>query len=120
MVARDAAALNLEVTADPMPEQMNFIRNDEYAFVRRGVPAICINEGFKTKDPNVDGRNFVENWIATRYHSPSDDMNQPLNFTAAVKCTRVDLAVIYELAETTARPTWNRGDFFERFSRQRR
>src|SRR5258708_422334 len=27
-----------------------------------------------------DSRQFLENWIATRYHAPSDDMNQPLNF----------------------------------------
>jgi len=42
-------------------------------------------------------------------------MNQPLNFDAAVKCIRVNLAVGYELAQQDARPKWNAGDFFERF-----
>src|SRR5256885_5853653 len=112
VVARDAAALNLDVTADPMPEQMNFIRNDEYAFVRRGVPAICINEGFKTKDPNVDGRKFVENWIATRYHSPSDDMNQPLNFDATVQFMQINFLIGYDVAQQQERPAWKPGDFF--------
>jgi hypothetical protein len=39
----------------------------------------------QAKDPKIDGRQFLENWIATRYHAPSDDMNQPRNFDATVQ-----------------------------------
>jgi hypothetical protein len=45
-------------------------------------------------------------------------MNQPLDFNAAVKCTRVDLAVGYEIAQQTERPRWNKGDFFEKFAKR--
>ena len=52
-------------------------------------------------------------WETQRYHQPSDDMSQPFDFNATVKCTRVDLAVGYEVAQQTERPHWNSGDFFE-------
>ncbi len=112
VVARNAAVLGLEYTVDPMPEQVNFIRADHYAFARRGIPAVTINEGLKAKDANVDGRKFVENWIATRYHSPSDDMNQPLNFDATVQFMQLNLLAGYEVANTRSRPVWLPGDFF--------
>jgi hypothetical protein len=54
-----------------------------------------------------------------RYHLPSDDMNQPFDFKATVKCTRVDLAVGYEVAQQTERPHWNAGDFFGKFVKAR-
>src|SRR5581483_12006260 len=75
VIARAAEQLGLKVSPDPKPEQVNFIRSDHYSFVRQGVPAVSISEGLEAKDPNVDGLKFVEDWIATRYHSPKDDMN---------------------------------------------
>jgi hypothetical protein len=85
----------------------------------RGAPAMMIGEGFKTVDPAIDGKKVSDAWVATIYHTPKDDMRQPMNFTAAVKCTRIDLAVVFELAQQSERPAWNRGDFFERFRRER-
>ncbi len=111
-----ARHMNLEISPDPVPEEVYFIRSDQYSFVKQGVPAVYIGEGFKTVDPKLDGKKIAENWEATRYHLPSDDMNQPLDFNAAVKCTRADLAVGYEVAQQTQRPQWNAGDFFERFA----
>ena len=57
-------------------------------------------------------------WETQRYHQPSDDMNQPFDFNATVKCTRVDLAVGYEVAQQTERPHWNAGDFFGKFTKK--
>lgn len=111
-VSRAAAALHLQVSPDPMPEQVSFIRADHYPFVRQGIPAITIGEGLQAKDPNVDARKFVENWIATRYHAPSDDMNQPLDFDATVQFMQVSFLIGYDLAEQKARPSWKSGDFF--------
>jgi hypothetical protein len=112
VVVRDAALLGLQVSPDPMPEQVNFIRSDHYSFVRQGVPATTIGEGLQAKDPGVDGRKFLENWIATRYHSPSDDMQQPLNFDAAVQFMQINFLVGYDLAQQHQRPVWKPGDFF--------
>jgi Zn-dependent M28 family amino/carboxypeptidase len=112
VVARNAAKLGLQVSPDPMPEQVSFIRADHYSFVRQGVPAITLGEGLQAKDPNVDGRKFVENWIATRYHAPSDDMDQPLNFDATMQFMQIGFLVGYDLAQDRQRPVWKSGDFF--------
>jgi Zn-dependent M28 family amino/carboxypeptidase len=114
-----ARHMRLEVSPDPTPEEVSFIRSDQYSFVKKGVPAVFINDGYKTVDPKLDGKKMWDDWEATRYHKPNDDMNQPLDFDGAVKATRVNLAVGYELAQQPGRPRWNAGDFFEKLATQR-
>ena len=112
-----AKHVGLETSPDPMPEENFFIRSDQYSFIKQGVPALFISEGFKTVDPSLDGRKISITWETTRYHTPQDDMNQPLNFVAARKCTQVILAVGYEVANAHDRPAWNSGDIFgQRFA----
>lgn len=89
LIARDAVSLGLQVSPDPMLEQNNFIRADHYAFVRQGIPAVTIIEGLQAKNPKVKARKLVEEWIETRYHAPSDDMDQPLNFDATIQFCRL-------------------------------
>jgi Zn-dependent M28 family amino/carboxypeptidase len=112
VVARNAARLGLKVTPDPEPDQHYFVRADQYSFVRQGVPSVFISDGEQAKDPAVDGKKFMEQWIATRYHAPSDDMNQPLNFDAAVQFMQIDFLVGYDIAQDPQRPKWKPGDFF--------
>ena len=117
-VAEDVAHhLGLQVSPDPMPEEVYFIRSDQYSFILQGVPALYVGEGLQTVDSKLDGKKMQLDWESQRYHLPSDDMNQPLDFNATVKCTRVDLAVGYEIAQQTERPHWNPGDFFEKFAK---
>jgi Zn-dependent M28 family amino/carboxypeptidase len=107
----------VEVSPDPLPEEVFFIRSDQYSFVRQGVPAVDIIEGFKAVDPKINGRDTSLEWERTRYHTPKDDMQQPLNFDAATKLTRVDFALGYVLAQQDQRPSWNHGDFFSDISK---
>ena len=117
-VADDVARhMGLQVSPDPMPEEVYFIRSDQYSFILQGVPSLYIGEGLQTVDPTLDGKKMQLDWETQRYHLPSDDMNQPLDFNATVKCTRVDLAVGYEVAQQTERPHWNKGDFFASFAK---
>jgi len=109
---RNAALLGLDAVPDPMPEQVFFIRSDQYSFVRAGIPAIAIWAGFTARDPKVDGRKFFDDWIAKRYHAPSDDMDQPMDLRAATQYLRLNFLVGYEVAQQRQRPTWNPGDFF--------
>jgi hypothetical protein len=78
---------------------------------------LYIEEGLQTVNPALDGRKMQFDWEVQRYHQPSDDMSQPFDFNATVKCTRVDLAAGYEIAQQTERPHWNAGDFFNKFTR---
>jgi Zn-dependent M28 family amino/carboxypeptidase len=114
-----AKHLHFEVSPDPMPEEIIFIRSDQFSFVKQGIPALYIYEGFKTVDPSLDAKKILSTWLATIYHAPQDDMKQPLNFQAARLCTQVLLAVGYEVAMTPHRPTWNLGDSFgQRFAKR--
>jgi peptidase M28-like protein len=117
-VADDVARhMGLLVSPDPLPEEVFFVRSDQYSFILQGVPSLYIEEGLQTVDPKLDAKKMQLDWETQRYHLPSDDMNQPLDLNATVKCTRVDLAVGYEIAQQTERPHWNRGDFFESFTK---
>jgi Peptidase family M28 len=117
-VADDVARhMGLTVSPDPLPEEVFFIRSDQYSFVLQGVPSLYVGEGFQTVNPNLDGKKMQYDWETQRYHLPSDDMSQPLDFNATVKCTRVDLAIGYEVAQQTERPRWNGGDFFGKFAK---
>jgi hypothetical protein len=115
-----ARHMGLTVSPDPLPEEVYFVRSDQYSFILQGVPALYIEEGLQTVNPNLDGKKMQFDWEVQRYHQPSDDINQPLDFNATVRCTRVDLAVGYEVAQQTERPHWNAGDFFNKFTKPAR
>jgi Zn-dependent M28 family amino/carboxypeptidase len=110
-----AAHFGIGVTPDPSPETVYFIRSDQFSFVRKGVPSVVMTSGYKTSDPNLDGKKIFDEWEENRYHKPGDDMKQPLDFNAAAKYTRIALCVGYEVAQADDRPHWNTGDFFLKF-----
>jgi Zn-dependent M28 family amino/carboxypeptidase len=119
-VRRAAERLHLEITPDPFPEQVFFVRSDHYSFVKQGVPAIFATEGMKAADPAVDGRALFDAWMATHYHRPNDDLQQPLNFTAATKGAKFQFLIGYNIASDADVPRWNQGDFFgDRFGQRR-
>jgi Zn-dependent M28 family amino/carboxypeptidase len=89
-----------------------FVRADQYSFVRQGAPSLYITEGEQAKDSNVDAKKFNEQWIATRYHAPSDDMSQPMNLDASVEFMRIDFLIGYDIAQDPKQPAWKPGDFF--------
>jgi hypothetical protein len=112
VVQRNAARLGLKVSPDPKPDQHYFVRADQYSFVRQGVPSVFIWQGEDARDPKFNGKKFIEEWIATRYHAPSDDMSQPMDLDAAVQFMQVDFLVGYDIAQDPQRPMWKPGDFF--------
>ena len=119
VVQRNAARLGLKVSPDPEPDQHYFIRADQYSFVRQGVPSVFITEGEEARDPKFNVKKFNEEWIATRYHAPSDDMSQPMDLDASVEFMQVDFLVGYDIAQDPQRPMWKVGDFFgENFGRK--
>jgi hypothetical protein len=113
VIQRAAARLNVVESPDPLPEQVVFIRSDQYSFVKAGVPAAMPSPGFKSSDPNVRPMEIFETWEETRYHHPQDDMQQPgLDFAAAANYARFVFLCGYFITMDPLRPTWNKGDFF--------
>ena len=111
-VAAAAKELGYEVSPDPMPEEVAFIRSDQYSFVLQGVPAVDITDGVKATDPKVNGLEVIKKWLVTRYHTPQDNMDQPMDFDSAAKGSVLNFLVGYQVAQHDVAPTWNKGDFF--------
>lgn len=112
-VVREAAGrLGIEVSPDPHPEQVLFIRSDHYAFVKQGVPAIFLSVGLKSADPAVDGRAVLGKWRQEVYHQPGDDMSQPIDFGSGVQFAKLNFLISYQVAQDEERPSWKPGDFF--------
>ena len=107
-----AQQLGYKVSPDPMPEEVEFIRSDQYSFVLQGVPAVQIEDGIHSTDPNVDGLKVIKAWLVTKYHTPLDNMDQPLNYESGAKATKLNFLVGYEVAQQNSVPAWNQGDFF--------
>ncbi len=112
-IRRACERMHLSQSADPAPEQVVFIRSDQYSFVKQGIPAVMPTPGGKSTNPNLHPDAIFANWERTRYHQPQDDMQQPgLDFETAAQFARFAFLTGYFISQDPSRPTWNQGDFF--------
>ena len=112
------AAEDFVLSPDPMPEEVIFIRSDQYSFVRQGVPSVFLVPGFNSTNPDVDPVPLILEHRQTHYHQPSDDLSRPIDWNSALRFARANVRIGYAVAEDDARPTWNEGDFFgDKFGR---
>jgi hypothetical protein len=119
VVKRVAPRLPIELGPDPFPEEVSFVRSDQYSFVRRGVPSIYLDMGSKS-DSGVNSADRLKEWIRTRYHTPQDDLSQPMDLVSGARHAQFNFLVGLEIANADERPAWNPGDFFGRtFGRDR-
>lgn len=113
-----AKYLKLDVEEDPEPEQNRFVRSDQYSFVRQGIPALHIKYGEKTNEPGKKVSDQVKVWREEIYHKPQDQITGTFDFNAGKKYVQLCFLISYQVAQETARPSWNKGDFFgERFGK---
>jgi hypothetical protein len=97
---------------DPMPEEVRFIRSDQYSFVQQGIPALHVKYGTLTKDNSFDLVEFTKKWRDENYHHPSDEITNSFDFDAARNYVQLNFLISYSVAQTREKPTWNKGDFF--------
>jgi Zn-dependent M28 family amino/carboxypeptidase len=112
MAAAAAHASGFDVSPDPYPEEVRFIRSDQYSFVKAGIPAIHLKPGNKSSDPSVDGAKMTREWLRNIYHSPRDDMSQRFDFASGARYAETNLRLVRAIANAAQRPTWTEGDFF--------
>jgi Zn-dependent M28 family amino/carboxypeptidase len=107
-----AAARDLKLLPDPLPDRNTFIRTDQFSFVREGVPALAFKFGFAKGTPEFQ---IEHDWRATRYHAPSDDLLQPgVMKEEAVKLDAFVAALALKVADDDAPPTWLPTSVFSR------
>lgn len=106
-----AHMLGYTISPDPRPEQVFFIRSDQYSFAKMGIPVIKLNLGTQSADPSIDVSSALKT-LRTTYHTPQDNMSLRFYFDSTAKSTRLHFLIGYEVAQQSERPTWNTGDFF--------
>ena len=109
------AARGLTLIADPLPDRNSFTRTDQYSFVKAGVPALAFKFGFPKGTPAFD---IEHDWRANRYHSPSDDLDQPgVMKEEVLKLDDYVAALAVQVANETARPHWLETSVFKRYAK---
>jgi Zn-dependent M28 family amino/carboxypeptidase len=108
-----AAEMGIGVRPDPQPQRNRFIRSDQYSFIREGVPALAMKVGFEPGSPEEQ---IDADWTRERYHAPSDDLDQPIDRSAAVGFTDAIARLSIRVANRDARPAWKPESFFRRFA----
>ena len=99
--------------ADVEPERNSFVRSDQYSFIRRGIPSFAFRVGFDRDSPE---HQTVKEWRAERYHSPSDDVNQPVNKEAAEAFDAYIAKLLERITNKELPPSWSDASFFKRFA----
>ena len=108
-----AEAAGVKVQADKEPQRNLFIRSDQYSFIRQGVPALAFKFGYMPGSPE---EKLHKDWLAIRYHAPSDDLNQPVDKPAAARFNEIILRLTERVANADQRPEWKANSFFRRFA----
>jgi Zn-dependent M28 family amino/carboxypeptidase len=114
IAARAAAAgQGYRLSPNEAPEEVGFIRSDQFSFIQRGIPAMLLHSGYQARDASVDVKELQRNFRREHYHQPSDDLRLPIDYAAAADLARVNLRIALDVANAAPRPHWRRGDFFE-------
>jgi Zn-dependent M28 family amino/carboxypeptidase len=110
-----AQSIGVKPIPDPEPLRNIFTRSDQYSFVKHGVPSVMMEVGF---EPGTPEQEIFKAWLTTRYHAPSDDVNQPVDLQAAALYEEIVRRLLIDTADAPARPQWKPDSFFRRYATQ--
>jgi len=110
------AAHGIVIAGDPEPDRNSFIRTDQYSFVQAGVPALAMKFGWTAGSPEY--KQWL-GWLAERYHSTADDLNQPVDKVAAAQFNSFFADLARSVADDDQRPHYLETSFFRRFEMAR-
>lgn len=106
-----AAEQDLQMAPDALPDRNVFIRTDQFSFVREGIPSLAFKFGFAKDTPEFA---IEHEWRATRYHAPSDDLQQPgVLKDEAARLDTYAAALAARVANADSRPQWLSGSVFK-------
>jgi Zn-dependent M28 family amino/carboxypeptidase len=106
--------MRLPVGPDPFPERNSFVRSDQYSFIEEGIPSLAFKFGFTAGTPEAAAEAA---WRRNLYHSPQDDLSQPVFADDEIRLHDFIAALALRVANADARPRWNADSFFRRFAR---
>ncbi len=109
---RVGEAHHIVIAGDPEPDRNSFTRTDQYSFVQAGVPALAMKFGWEPGSPEY---HMWREWLRDRYHSPQDDLSQPVDLVAAAQFNAFFADLVREVANDPATPHYLESSFFRRF-----
>ncbi|MCD9027753.1 M28 family metallopeptidase [Luteimonas sp. BDR2-5] len=115
-VEQAAAEVGVDVSPDPFPEEVAFVRSDQYAFVRAGIPALYLDAGVTAANPGQEPKIAATWFLRNCYHQPCDQADLPIQYGDAARLAEVSARITRIVGDAADAPRWNAGDFFgERF-----
>jgi len=102
----------------PVPPQFlqyeSFSRSDQMSFAWAGIPSILIMDGlnYRNLTPGAGLQKWL-NWNNRIYHSPFDDMHQPVNWKAVARHVRFLASYVQALLNTERTIQWKNNIIFK-------
>jgi hypothetical protein len=100
-VRRVGGALDIEIRPDRELERGLLRRSDQWSFLQAGIPAVAFVFGY---DAGSSDEAVYRQWYAQRYHSPSDDLDQPWDRSAAARFNQFFARLLETVADAAERP----------------
>jgi len=115
LVEKVAKEFSLAIQPDDHPEAGHYYRSDHFSLARVGVPAFSVNEGALFKGHDLAwGEEKQRDYVAHRYHQPSDEYRADMDFSADAKLAKFGLVLGWEAANQADLAGWQTGDEFEK------
>jgi Zn-dependent M28 family amino/carboxypeptidase len=102
LVRQLGGPMNIDIKPDSEPDRLLVQRSDQWNFLQAGIPALAFAFGYEAGSPEEA---TYRQWYAQRYHSPSDDVNQPWNPEAAGRLNEFFAKLVEVVANTVGRPS---------------
>jgi hypothetical protein len=112
LAERAATDNGFELSPDPAPEEVRFVRSDQYSFVRSGIPAINLIAGESTLGGGDTQLLLSAEFIKEHYHRPSDEPSLGADWDSVVRYAGANVDLLRAIAAADLAPSWNDGDFF--------
>ena len=109
-----AAARHLGLERAPLEgefsAQQSFLRSDQAMFAIGGIPSAILLESFSYRNHTRDeGRKAYLDYMENRYHSPADDLTQPVNYLASAQHLKILYTIVNLIADSDKEIEWDSG-----------
>ena len=119
LVQQVAKDFDMSIQPETHPEAGHYYRSDHFSMARVGVPSFSVNEGALFKGHDLAwGEEKDRDYVAHRYHQPSDEYREDMDFTADAKLAKFGFALGWQVAEGKQLATWQPGDEFEKVRKE--
>ncbi len=115
VVEQTAKEFQLNIRPDSRPEAGHYYRSDHFSLARVGIPAFSIGQGDKFQGHELAwGEKQKQDYTANRYHQPSDEYRDDMDFRGDALLARFAFALGWRAANQPAAAQWKAGDEFEK------